>query len=140
MATLEAIRDAIKATLTTITALATVYDTIPDAVNLPCVVVVPRAANFTVVMARGTDQWTFDLAVMVPSGETGIAQDALDAFVSGAGTNSIRQCIFTAPTLGVAGLNAHVAAMSDYGGRFEAAGVDHIGALLTLVVLTPGTA
>jgi hypothetical protein len=30
--------------------------------------------------------------------------------------------------------------MSRYGGSFQAAGIDHIGAALRLVVTTPGTA
>lgn len=141
MASLEAVRDAIKQTLrTTITALFDVYDTVPDEVELPCVVVVPKAADFTVVMARGADQWRFDLVVLVSSTDAAIAQDSLDSFVSGAGDNSIRQCIFQNNTLGLSGTHAHISAMTDYGGQFEAAGIDHIGATLTLVVLTPGTA
>jgi hypothetical protein len=140
VASLKAIRDAIKATLEGIEALAGVYDTMPDATNLlPCVVVMPSTADFTVAMGRGTDRYDFTLCVMVSPIDKDLGQDALDDLVTGAGDSSIRQTIFAARTLGLAGVDAHVSAMTAYGGQFEGADIDHIGAALSLVVTTPGT-
>jgi myosin-crossreactive antigen len=70
-----------------------------------------------------------------------VGQDSLDAFVTGAGPQSIRQAIFLHRDLGLTdGTEAYVKGMSRYGGSFPAASIDHIGAALRLVVTTPGTA
>lgn len=140
MAGLEAIRDAIKTTIEAGIPTLHCYDTVPEATNLPAVVVAPTAADFDVTMGRGTDTWTFTLAVLVQSLDADLGQDRLDALVTGAGATSIRQCIFNARSLGLANVDAHVSAMSGYGGTFESAGANHIGATLTLNVHTTGTA
>lgn len=140
MAGLEAIRDAVKATLEEAIPGLHVYDTVTGAANvLPCVVVAPTDADFEVAMGRGNDEWFFELWVIVSDGELGLAQDQLDALVTGAGPRSIRQAVFNARTLGLPGTTAHVARMSGYGGQFAAAGTDHIGAKLHLQVITRGT-
>lgn len=141
MAGLEAIRDAIKTTLEAEVAGLHAYDTVPDATHvLPCVVVMPTTASFDVAMGRGVDTWYFDLLVMVAAGEMDTAQDALDELVTGAGPRSIRQAIWSKRTLGLADVDAHVSGMTGYGLRAEAAGIDHLGARLALVVHTKGTA
>lgn len=139
MATLAAIRTAIKTTITATLANVNVYPKVPEDPQPPCICVVPVDADFNVAMGRGTDTWNFDLHVMVPFGEGISAQDSLDPLVDGSGTKSIRQIIFNARTLGLANTNAHISHMSDYGGRMESVGVPHVGATLRLVVHTPGT-
>lgn len=139
MATLEAIRDAIKTTVEAGVSSLQVYDTVPGDVNLPAVVVVPAEADFLVAMGRGTDTWQFDLWVLCSHADSKIGQDALDEFVTGAGSKSIRQAIFNARTLGLSNTDAHVAGMSGYGGRLDVAGIDHVAAVLRLVVHTRGT-
>lgn len=142
MSSLEVIRTAIKTTLGgAIDALHT-YDTVPDASNLPCVVVAPFSADFDVTMARGTDTWQIDLIVLVSDTERKVAQDQLDSFVTGAGSNSIRQAIFAARDLGLgaaSGTNAHISGMSSYGARWTMSSLGHVGAKLRLVVHTKGT-
>ncbi|GAA2092329.1 hypothetical protein [Actinomadura alba] len=138
MASLQTIRDAIRTTLNGISDLH-VYDTVPEASNLPAAVVMPDTANFNVAMGRGMDTWEFDIAVLVSWGESGVAQDRLDAYVTGAGARSIRQAIFSNRNLGLADTDAHISRMSDYGGQFDMAGIDNIGARLRLVVHTKGT-
>lgn len=140
MASLEAIRDAIKTTIGANIASLHVYDTVPDATNLPAVVVAPVEADFVQAMGRGADTWELHLYVLAPYAMAELGQDALDGYVTGAGSNSIRQIIFNNRALGLSGVDAHVARMSGYGGRFEAAGIDHIGAILHLTVHTTGTA
>lgn len=141
MATLAAIRDAIKTTLVSaLGAGVEVYDNMPSSPVLPSVSVVPVSADFVVAMGRGADTWEFDLIVLVPSADGIVGQELLDPYVSGAGSSSIRQAIFNARTLGLSGTDAHVSAMTGYGGRWEAAGNPHVGASLRLEVTTIGTA
>lgn len=140
MASLSAVRDGVKATLASAITDLHVYDTVPERPNLPAVIVQPVSADFTVAMGRGTDTWEFDLSVLVSAGDIGVGQDALDGYVSGAGARSVRQAVFNARTLGLADTDAHVARMDRYGMQFEAAGVDHVGATLRLIVHTKGTA
>lgn len=139
MPALAEIRQAIVTTLKPIVGLR-VTDTIPDVVNLPAVVILPRTTNFDMAFGRGFDEYEFDLAVLVSRAEPRTGQDALDAFITGAGSSSIRQVVFDNKTLGLDSTTAHVSRMSDYGTQFPAAGVEHIGALLRLVVQTIGTA
>lgn len=139
MATLSDIRDGISDTLTANISNLEVYDTVPDVAITPAVVVLPFSADFNIAMGRGTDRWEFDLFVLTSRAVTDEGQDALDDFVTGAGSNSVRQVIFQNKTLGLTGTDAHVSGMSDYGGQFEAAQIQHIGAKLRLVILTPGT-
>lgn len=143
MATLTAIRAAIKTTVHAAVPELHTYDTVPDVVNLPALVVMPDpavTADFTVAMGRGTDTWNLLLYVLCPNAEASLGQKALDEYVSGAGDKSVRQAIFHARDLGLAGCDAHVDRCSGYGGRFEVAQADHIGAVLHLVVHTSGTA
>jgi hypothetical protein len=140
MATLGEIRDAIKETLSTI-ADVRIYDTVPDQVNLPAILILPVEANFDKAFGRGHDEWQFDLFVMTSRTVARTSQDSLDAFVNGSGTRSIRALIFANQTLGLNdGTQAHVSGMSRYGGEFKTAGQDHIGAALRLTVTTIGTA
>lgn len=141
MASLQAIRTAVKTTLAAIDDL-NAYDTVPDASNLPAVVVAPVSADFDVSMGRGVDTWQIDLFVLVSDSERGLAQNQLDGLVTGAGSSSIRQAIFQARDLGLgvtSGTDAHVSGMSSYGARFTMSNLGHVGAKLRLVVHTKGT-
>lgn len=140
MSTLTAIRDAIKTTLEANITGLWVYDTVPDAVQLPCVIVKPTTGNFAQTFGRGTDSWSFDLEVLVQLDDIDLAQDRLDAYVNGSGSSSLRQVIFQNRTLGLSDTNAAVLSMSSYGTQNDVAGVPHLGAALELTVLTSGTA
>ena len=143
MASLSSIRTAVKTTLEAGITLIKVYPTARTVTVIPeggaAVVVAPSTADFVVAMGRGTDTWAFDLWVMVNTADDELAQNVLDGFVTGDGTNSIREAIFNARTLGLSGTDAHVSGMSGYGLRFESAGIPHLGATLNLTVHTPGT-
>lgn len=140
MSSLAAIRDAIKTTIgDNITGLRG-HDTIPDAISPPAFVVVPVDADFAVAMSRGTDTWNFDILVLVSRTSTRTAQDALDAYVTGAGASSIRQVIFNNRTLGLADTTAHIAGMSKYDFEYTVGAVDYAGATLRLVAQTSGQA
>lgn len=119
------------------------YDKVTSVNAIPhggaAVVVIPETANFLVAMGRGTDTWQFRLLVLVNPSDDELAQSQLDDYVSGAGSLSIRQALFNS-TLGLAGVSAFISGMSNYGAKFESAGIDHIGAALGLTVHNPGTA
>jgi hypothetical protein len=140
MASLEQLREATKTTLEAgITGLH-VYNTVPDAPNvLPCVIVIPFTTDFAQAMGRGLDEYVFDLLVLVSTSETDIRQDELDSYVTGAGSSSIRQVISNNKTLGLTNTDAYVSEMTEYGMRFPAAEVEHIGARLKMIVHTIGT-
>lgn len=142
MSSLAAIRTAIKTTLNAAIADLNTYDTVPDASNLPCVVVAPVNADFDVSMGRGLDTWHIDLFVLVSDSERKLAQDQLDSFVTGAGPRSIRQAIFLERTLGLSeatGTSAHISGMTSYGAKFTMSALPHVGAKLRLTVHTKGT-
>lgn len=140
MAALADIRTAIKTAVETAVSALTAYDTVPDASNLPALIVAPVSADFAVSMARGTDTWEFDLYVLVSTADMGLAQNQLDAYVSGAGPGSIRAAVFADPSLGRADVNATVVSVSNYGISFAQSQLQHIGAVLRCTVHTSGKA
>lgn len=140
MAGLGAIRDAIKTTIGASIAGLRIYDTVPDVAYTPALVIEPAEADFAQAMGRGLDEWNLNLYLLCSKTVARVGQDQLDAYITGAGASSIRAVIFAAPTLGLADTQAFVSGMSGYGGSFESAGIDHVGAVLTLTVYTKGTA
>ena len=139
MAGLGAIRDAVQATIEANISGLRVYDTVPDVAYTPALVIEPDEADFAVAMGRGVDSWKLNLFLLCSKAVARVGQDQLDAYVTGAGASSIRQVIFTNSTLGLADTAAVVTGMSGYGGSFDSAGIDHVGAVLALTVHTKGT-
>lgn len=133
-ATISQVRDAIKTVLNANINDLRVYDTVPEVTNVPAVVVEPSGATFQGFNSL-CSQWNYDLFVLVSRVDAGRGQDALDAYIDGAGVRSIRQVIFNNPTLGLTGVDATVEAMRSYGGTFESTGVKYIGAILRVTVL-----
>lgn len=135
--TLGELREAIAATLRVELTDLTVYQQVVDSPNLPCVIVLPVAAGFATGVAED-DDWDFDLYVLVSKGDTSVGQDALDAYISSDGEQSIRRVIWRFDALGIddpgASVRAQITTMSNYGGQIEAAGINHIGATLRLNV------
>jgi hypothetical protein len=139
VATVSAIRDAIKTTLEANISGLRVHDTIPDQINPPAVVVAPAEANFLQAMGRGVDTWQFDLIVLIGRTVERTAQDSLDGYINGSGSTSIRQVIFTNKTLGLTFTDAHISGMSGYSARHVVNTTEYFGAVLRLVVHTKGT-
>lgn len=140
MATITAIRDALKTTIEANISGLRVFATMPDVTEGHSLLVEPVEASFSKAFQRGTDEWTFNMYVMVPWVETRKAQDNLDPYVSGSGTKSVRQVIFNNNTLGGVVDDAFVKGMRGYGGHFQIAKIAHVGAILDLTVITSGTA
>lgn len=139
MATLTALRDAIKDTIEDNISTLRVFDTMPDVTEGHCVLVEPSSVEFSKSMQRGHDQWEFTLFMIIPWQETTVVQDELDVYLSGSGTKSIRQVIYNNRSLGLADTESFVHRMDGYGGSFAVAKIPHIGARIYLTVLTSGT-
>lgn len=111
-----------------------VYDTIPDVHNSPACMVEPAGIDFTNAMSMGGDVYRFDLFVLVSRTETRAAQQKLDQYITGEGPKSIREHIFRNCTLGLPDVDCMVESMRGYGGNFDTAGSNFVGAVLRLCV------
>lgn len=138
MASLTQIREATAAVLAQIPGL-TARPRVTGQIVGDTVVVEPAGSDFLVAMGRGTDTWALTLTVIVSGTDWEAGQLRLDDYVNGSGDRSIRQAIFANRSLGLPETDAHVAAMTGYGGSYEAAGSQHLSATLSLIVHTRGT-
>jgi hypothetical protein len=93
------VRDALKDNLQTITGLR-VYDQIPDIVVPPCAIVGQLDFIFDVDNARGLDQASVDVFVIVQRISERAGQDKLDLFLAGSGSGSVKTAIESDRTLG----------------------------------------
>jgi hypothetical protein len=93
------IRDALKTNLQTIINLR-VYDQIPDVVVPPCAVVGQLDFTFDIDNARGLDQASVDIFVIVQRFSERTAQDKLDTLLAGTGPKSIKTALESDRTLG----------------------------------------
>jgi hypothetical protein len=93
------VRDALKVNLQTISRLR-IYDNIPDVVVPPCAVVGQLDFTFDIDNARGLDQATVDVYVIVQRISERTGQDKLDNFLAGSGNKSIKTAIESDRTLG----------------------------------------
>ena len=96
---INGVRDALKVNLQTIARLR-IYDTIPDVVVPPCAVVGQLDFTFDLDNARGLDQATVDVYVIVQRLSERTGQDKLDLFLAGSGKGSIKTAIESDRTLG----------------------------------------
>lgn len=138
MSSVAAIRTAAKTTILAAVPSLFGYNHVPKVTNLPAFVVQPAASNFNAAMGRGADTHEFDIYVLVSGRDDDLAQTELDEYVTGAGAKSIRAAVFATPSLGLSDCHAHISGMRGYGGSFNVGDVDHVGAILTLVVHTAG--
>ena len=93
MASLSSIRDNLKSTIENISGLR-VYDTIPDIVNPPGVIISPDRIEFSKSMQRGYDEYEFDVLVVVSRASSRSGQDELDSYITGAGSNKHKTSYF----------------------------------------------
>ena len=93
------VRDALKSNLQTITGLR-VYDQIPDVVVPPCAIVGQLDFTFDIDNARGLDQASVDIFVLVQRISERAGQDKLDLLLAGSGSGSIKTALESDRTLG----------------------------------------
>lgn len=144
MATLAVIRAALADMLGDALSELSLYPEIPENPNLPAAVVIPDETDFVTTMGRGNDTHDLFIYVLCPLADWRLGQNQLDDYVAGSGPKSIRELVWNNRSLGIEDDNglpdadAHVHKMSNYGGHFEAAGIDHMGAILHCRVHSPG--
>jgi hypothetical protein len=140
MPSLTQIRAALESTISNAVDGIQGYPTVPDVTNLPAFVIIPRATDFQRAMGRGLDVYSLDVIVLVSRRDDQLAQADLDVFVNGFGDSSIRAAVWATRGLGLSNVEATVTSMSDYGAQFDVGDLDHVGARLSVEVLTTGTA
>jgi hypothetical protein len=92
------VRDKLKAAVN-ITGLR-VYDTVPDGLIPPALVIGQLSITWDLVMARGADSAEVDLILIAGRMSDRAAQDYLDSFLTASGANSIKTKIEADQTLG----------------------------------------
>lgn len=97
MATVQQIRDGLKARLDTISGLNAHAQMPVPSINSPAAVVFRRSTDFD--SSTDSDDLTFGITVFIDLARQS-AQDELDAYTAGEGANSIRAAIDADPTLG----------------------------------------
>jgi len=93
------IRDALGLNLQTITGLR-IYDQLPDVIVPPCAVVGQLDFTFDVDNARGLDQASTDIFVIVQRFSERTGQAKLDSLLAGTGPKSIKTALESDRTLG----------------------------------------
>lgn len=91
------VRDKLKAAVN-ITGLR-VYDTVPDGLIPPALVIGQLSITWDLVMARGADSAEVDLILIAGRMSDRAAQDYLDSFLTASGTNSIKTKVEADQTL-----------------------------------------
>lgn len=114
MALVSELRDGLKANLATISGLRTT-DTVPDNPNPPIAIVLPQSIQYDNAFQRGMNTYTFSVLVIVNRSSERTAQNALDAYVSGTGTRSIKLAIESDKTLGGKAFDVRVSDLRNYG-------------------------
>lgn len=116
------------------------YKYVDELANLPAVIVEPITADYEMSMARGTEEWHFNVYVLVSrAAGSDDGQELLDQLISGDGPNSIAKILWEHSDLGLPDrLDASVKAMKGYGGAFDFGNVPHVGAVLLVTVITDG--
>ncbi|MFI7707609.1 hypothetical protein [Nonomuraea sp. NPDC049480] len=119
MASLDALREGLAVRLRTIPVLA-VHPQVPDSITPPAAVIAPGfegepAIRFDSTMARGADDFLFTVTLLVSLADDRSGQEALDAYLEGAGARSIKAVIEADPSLGGAAHFARVREARNYG-------------------------
>ena len=114
MALVSELRDGLKANLATITGLRTA-DTVPDNPNPPIAIVLPQSVQYDNVFQKGMNTYNFSVLVVVNRVSERTAQNSLDSYVSGTGSNSIKRAIESDKTLGGKAFDVRVTDLRNYG-------------------------
>jgi hypothetical protein len=114
MADVSALRAGIATNLTTVSGLRTAA-TVPDQINPPVAVVMPTSITYDTAFARsGGDEYEFSVMVIVGRVDERMAQNKLDAYCSGSGTQSIKAAIQSNRTLGGQAFDCRVTSLRSY--------------------------
>lgn len=112
MATVGSIRDGLATRLATISGLR-VSATMLDDPRPPVAMVLPDRVEYDLNNARGVDQYTFVIQLLVSRADDRAAQRNIDPFISG--PTSIKQAVYADLTLGGVVNTCRVTEMRNYG-------------------------
>lgn len=139
MASVTAIRDGIRTRLRTITGLR-VPDRMPAEISPPSALVTGPTISYDSTMARGSDDFTFTVLVLVSRAWDRVAEDQLDSYLAGSGASSIKATLETAPAdLGVAGVDFVRVSGADEPATFQFGDLSYFGSKITVNVTADGT-
>lgn len=136
MGSVTDIRNGLKDRLETIDGI-TGYARPGGTINLPAAVIFPGAIEFDSTMARGSDDLTFSVLLLLAESTPQLAQEQLDPYLSGSGEQSVKAAVEADETLGGAADFARVTGVSDYG-DVQWSGKLYLGARFNVEVNTDG--
>ena len=112
--TVSALRDGLAENLATIRGL-NVSATVPDDPHPPVAIVVPTGVSFDTTFARGMDEYTFSVLLLVHRVDSTTGQDALDAYCNPSGSSSIKTALESDKTLSGSAFDLRVTEISSIG-------------------------
>jgi hypothetical protein len=139
MASYITVRAAIKEALVVGVSGIKVYEYIPDTLTHPAAVIAPGdpVVSFDATLSRGADEYTFLVRVLVDNAQSEVADKALDAYLAGSGSQSIKQAIEDDPRLGGVVDFVSVTQARNYG-VYEFGGVSSLGVEFVVVASASG--
>lgn len=140
------VREAIASTLTERIEPLTGYAKVPASPIVPAAIVARPRATYGLGMGPEVDDvWTLELWLLLAQIDASIDEDLLTALVAGAGRYSIRQAIHHSTSVrgdafGLRDCKARNLRLQTADARFEAAGLNHLGAVMSLDVICAAVA
>ncbi|MGH9252696.1 MAG: hypothetical protein ACRD0W_24745 [Acidimicrobiales bacterium] len=135
MASLTALREGIADRLATIADL-NVYAFVPDTIVTPAVTVAPAPDTFIqwdTTQGGQTQDYTFVVTVFLPRGSDEGGQSALDAYLAGSGSSSVKAAVEGDGTLGGVAEWLHVTEARNWG-RFRYNEIEYYGCEFLITV------
>lgn len=134
MPTITEVREALADVIGTAVPELICYATVADVAQVPAVVIRPDRCEY-VVGGGSCQEWMYSVTVMVGRTESGVNQNQLDSYITTTGSKSIPAALRASPGLGLTGVDAILVDMRGYGGNWETARIQHVGAQLNVRVL-----
>lgn len=131
--TITGLRAGIAQNLSAISGLRTAA-TVPDLPNPPIAVVLPTGITYDSAFARGCDEYTFTVIVIVGRVDERTAQGRLDAYCNPSGTSSIKTALESDKTLGGYAFDCRVTEMRNYQQLVLGDGITYLAAEFAVTV------
>ncbi len=136
MASLTALRAGLATRLATISGLRA-SATIPDNPSPPIAVVMPGRITYDTAFGRGSDEYTFDVMLIVGRVADRASQNNLDAYCASSGSASIKAAIEADRYLGGSAFDTRVTEMRDQG-PLAIGDVTYLTATFAVTVIAAG--
>jgi hypothetical protein len=136
VASLTALRAGLATRLATISGLRA-SATIPDNPSPPIAVVMPGRITYDTAFGRGSDEYTFDVMLIVGRVADRASQNNLDAYCASSGSASIKAAIEADRYLGGSAFDTRVTEMRDQG-PLAIGDVTYLTATFAVTVIAAG--